>query len=339
MKKIFVCAAFAVLFGASVFAETNVSFTNKVTSDVVEVTIPNEGDTSAKFAGVKEKVTVEVTSEKVNASVAGAFVYSGSEESQQVAWSGEADWYVEYSPIDLLTVFWSDDIMTDGSYLPVVDDNVVVGNLGSDFGLLVKPVSGLRITGGMDFTSVFAGSDVHVDLNFGADYNIKDYVTVGLGFRDVAGKDDFSFGGFASVTAVKDLVVNIGGAYNSEAPTIFGDTAAIAGNLLTLGASYSFQDLSLGFDFATNFGVDFAYDIATAASVSYTINTVTLGLAGGTAMDFESVDVLKLPFVFAANPSVSVALGNHTLSVGVNVVNVNKVETVLTFPVMWKFAF
>ncbi len=339
MKKIFVAAACAVLFGASVFAETNVSFTNKLSSSVVNVTIPESGDTTCEFAGVKEKVSVEVTSDKVNASVEGAFLYTGSEESQQVAWGGEADWYVEFSPINMLTIFWSDDILTDGSYLPVVDDNVATGNMGSDFGLLVKPVTGLRLTAGMNFTSIFTGSDAHVNLNFAADYNLKDYVIFGASFRDVAGKDDFSCGGYVSVTAVKDLVVNLGGTYNGEAPTIFGDTAAIKGNLLTLGASYSWNALSLGYDFATNFGVDLAYDLYSAAYVSYDIDPVTLTLAGGIATDFESVELLKFPFAFAVSPSVAVKVANHTFSAGVDIVNVNKVSTTLSFPVSWKYAF
>lgn len=68
MKKIFaiVCAAF-VASAAFAIDGVKVSYKNKLSSDIVNITTGDDGETS--FAGIKDKSSVDFKSEKVDAGI------------------------------------------------------------------------------------------------------------------------------------------------------------------------------------------------------------------------------------------------------------------------------
>lgn len=333
MKKTLL--AFAVMAVATLgFAdEAKVSFYNKVSSDIVGITIPKDGETTAEFAGIKDTVKAEFTSDKVDAAVKMSFKFKTQENSDDSVYAGlfglsVDDYYLEFRPVDMFTVGWHDTISTDGSYLPIEDDNLSNGNLGSDFVGVIRPIKGLRIAAGLDFDSLFGKKDDDSNkgpkLNFGADYTAEAF-SVGATLRNPI--NNLGFGVYGSLSAVENLWADAGFSYNDS----FKD---VSGNILSLGATYDVGICSLAFDFATNFGnEDSVEDLYVGLSAGFGVtDALTLTATTQAQFDFntsDSQDVL-------VEGSAEYVVGNNTFSAAVDV-EFTAAATAVSFPVYWKY--
>lgn len=186
MKKI-AFAAVALLFGISAFAEVKYQFYNKVFSDTLTVrhvaakhngadgapvtgfaydSLDNSeiGDEKAhnnfECLGVSNRVYAEIKTDKTDAMVKATFTFNdySNDSDYGLKWTGYVDdWYVEYRPWDFLTAGFHDNIYMQGSYLPIYDDNLYSGNIGSEGVTVVfRPTAlknALRIAATVPFTT------------------------------------------------------------------------------------------------------------------------------------------------------------------------------------------
>jgi len=313
-KKGIAVAVAALTLGASAaFAE--VSFTNILKSDLVQLTFREEGAPSPVdvfFGGITERIEAEYLSDKLNFGADGEltldaqpgpkYIYNGGngihEDSffkfMDLKWT-DLDFYLEFSPWNFLTIFLSDDIYTPGSYLPVVGFHMASGNLGSDLGVLIKPINGLRIGLGLDVISYFGGDpatdeDVWLapqkisaylpKVNIGVDYTYKNMWSVGLVGRDILNWGDLnnidnacnaSIGLFGSFTGFEGWALYSGVMFNNnydwywdvndQYPNAniigFIDEYRVEGPLLfDFGLSCWNDKISVDFDLSTNFAMD-----------------------------------------------------------------------------------
>lgn len=254
------------------FADVEFSFKNELSSDIVNITsVKDENDavsTATSFAGIRNKTVVDFKSEKVDAGLDIRFWFLPVDSQKTVGGNLEDytfveffgydvhDYYIEYRPFNILTFGFHDTINTNGSYLPVWDDNVSTGNLGSDFVVCLRPIEGLRIATGIDFISTIGvdENDNSYNQNFiwnsGIDYTMEDVFSVGFTARDVL-SDDRAFGFYGSLDMVDGLSMTAGFGINAEEVGEY----EVSGNVLTFGATYENEDsnMAFGLDFATNF--------------------------------------------------------------------------------------
>lgn len=299
-KKVVAVAVAALTLGVSAaFAE--VSFTNKVKSGIVDLTFKGEDGVDVFFSGISERIEAEYTSDKLNFGADGEltldaqpgpmYIYSDVDEFYKfmdLKWT-DLDFYFEYSPWNFLTLFLSDDIYTPGSYLPVVGFHMGSGNLGSDLGVMVKPINGLRITAGLDVISYFGGNpdkdhdvwltDELIDaflpkINVGVDYTYKNIWSAGLVGRDIlnwAEPANASIGLFGSFTGFDGWALYSGVMFNhnydwywdvnNQYPNAniigFINEYRVEGLILfDLGLSCWNDKISVDFDISTNFGMN-----------------------------------------------------------------------------------
>jgi len=320
MKKIVLSVVAALAFGGIAFSqEANVSFENKISSDVVNI---SEGKT--EFAGIKEQVTAEIETERVDTGV--SFITSLEKDNNDNF--GLTDYeldkaYVEFRPIDILSLDFNRKVFTEGSYLPIADDNVGNGNLTSDFSVVLRPIENLSVAAGIRLPSVFADADNKIDLDAGVDYK-NDLFSVGATIRSPV--NNLGFGVFGSLKLIENLAVNLGFAYND-------DFCDVAGNLITLGATYEIGIFAIGFDFVTNFGKD-GNDLYTALCVEAGVTDSLIVEAQATLnMDFEDTSATET----IAELGTAYVTGNHKLRAGVAV---DITDTVgFSFPVYYKYSF
>lgn len=347
MKKIFAVAVAAATLAGAVFAqesESSLSFFNKVSSDIV--TIDLTGD-STGFAGITERMNAEYKSEKVDFSVDlrvnlddytkvgsdGKPTFDGFKfSSVDGNW---ADGYIEFRPIKMITLYLHNSINTPGAYLPVEDDNIAAGNIGSDAGVCFRPIDGLRIAAGADVVQYIIGTANAPDFNVGADYAFGNIGAVGFAVRGIT--SDLAIGGFFSLSAVENLKVNVGYSWYKNGGS-FKDVAG--SNLINLGVSYGINALSLGFDFVTNLmpKTDGVQDIYTGLNVGYNV-TEALGLSLTAKFQFDVVsehDNAKAHSDIYVGPSISYTVGHNSFSAGVDL-NFNAKNTI-AFPVSWKWS-
>lgn len=337
MKKIFaiVCAAF-VASTAFAIDGVKVSYKNKLSSDIVNITTGDDGETS--FAGIKDKSSVDFKSEKVDAGI--TVIVSAEKSGDKFVQSTSVDdWFIEFRPINILTLGISDLIYTNGSYLPIKDDNIANGNLGSDYVMVLRPISGLRIAAGID-NPVILAENSKLDLNFGVDYT-ADIFSLGATFRNVA--NDFGFGAYASFAGLKSFEFTTGYTYNAE--DTFCD---VGGNIFNLGISFGKDALSVAADLVTNFGADeealASLDLYTGLSVGYDI-TDSFG-ASATVTYKTEFDENIVSNVISVEPDVTFAINkNNEIGAGVNftfetkgVKDSTNTTTSISFPVYWKFS-
>ena len=336
-KKVVAGLAALSLAGVS-FAEVELSFSNKVSSDIVNIESAKQDDdsivTTYGFAGVENNTVVEFVSDKVDAALDISFFMntidstnSNGEDYTYVKFFGDEaavyvgylinDYYIEYRPFEVLTFGFHDTINTDGSYLPVWDDNAATGNLGSDFVVCLRPITGLRIASGFDFVSSI-GADKNEPynnfiLNFGIDYTLEDTFSIGFTARNVL-VDERSFGIYGSFGGIDGLNLTAGFGINDEGVGEY----EVAGNVLMLGASYDYddKDMAFAFDFATNFtNEDSDADLYLGATWNWGFTDdweCGLELLGG--WDFNTDPAAG---TFRVHPSATWSHGIHSVEAGV----------------------
>ncbi len=346
-KKIIV-ALFAGLFTISAFAQT-ISFSNKVSSDVVEIGITEDG-TSVDFAGIKNYTTAEYTSKKLNIGLKMSFWAFNGEDTvlnktypylavgqkgnvYGIGWNAD-DYWIEFRPVELVGIGFHKAYNVAGSYLPVEDSEIDASNIGSDFGVFIRPIENLTFGAGLDFVSVFGGyDDYHANpyLNTGVEYVMDDVFGFGVSFRNFI-NDSRSIGIYASFMAIDNIVINAGFTLN-------GEFADVSGNLISVGFMFEKDELAINADLVFDVDADdhAGLDFYTGAEVSYQISApLTIGVVGTFKNDFEYEDGVGEHVVFGINPYVNYRVNKHNvLSAGINIEIAD--DTAITLPVYWKY--
>lgn len=302
-KTLLCCAAAAAVAGIS-FAQDNegrhyeVSFSNELSTDCVTSVKAKddadyEKDTGSAFAGFVEKAEAEFKSEKLDLGGSIEYTFSPVKGPEAILKDEDVDgynfelsdysYYIEFRPVQRVTLGWHDDVRTPGAYLPVWDDDLTLGNMTTEDGLaiIVRPVDGMRLCFGMDQSKFGLKDDDDDDngdetkakpiINFGADYNYNNLVHAGFAVKNVAASSAYNedeeaweerqlgIGVFAKVTPVEGLELYLGYSHNDYDGIGFGlvdplERFTLQGqNVATLGATYEAGNLSLGFDAAFNF--------------------------------------------------------------------------------------
>jgi len=322
MKKMVLGAVAALTLAGAAFAgEVTVEFENKISSDVVTIK-----DGNSEFAGIKEQVTAELSTEKVDVGVSLITYFNKDDNDNFGLTEYEFDKaYVELKPVDWLGITFNRKVFTEGSYLTIWDDNIANGDIGSNLGLFVRPVENLTIGAGVNVPSVFANeAENKFDFTAGVDYT-TDVFSVGVTLRNPV--NNLGFGIFGSYKGVEGLTVNVGFAYNDE-------FAEHKGNLITLGAVYEFSIFALALDHVTTLGKENSYMysalcLETAVTENWIIETqltTNLNLSDSKAAEF-------IPELGAAYVN-----GNHKIRAGVAVTIADETAAV-SFPVYYKYSF
>lgn len=320
MKKTFTIIMTSLSLAAAVFAqEAAISFENTISSDVVSV---SEGD--SEFAGITEQITAEFESEKLDAGISLITEFNKNEDNHFGLTAYEIDTaYVEFKPVDILGIAFNREIFTAGSYLPVADDNVGNGNIGSDLSLILRPSENLSVAAGLKIPSVFADTEEKVDLDAGIDYT-TDLFSVGATLRSPV--NNLGFGVFGSYTGIDNLTLNLGFSYND-------DFCDVAGNLLTLGAAYEVSIFTIGFDFVSNFGND-GNDLYTALALEAGItDNIIVETQAALNMDFEDSKATQV----IAEVGGAYVIGDHKIRVGIAIDFSDSIG--FSFPVYYKYSF
>ena len=174
--------------------------------------------------------------------------------------------YVNFRPFDWLNViggnkfFWK--WTTSGAYLGAIDDYLVHGKLADDNGAgVVLNFTSKEKDFGVTVAGAF-GSISRLDLNFGAQFFLKDAFVVGVTAQDVTEKS-FSLGGYFGLNLVKNLLFNVGYTYNNVDATYIQATQ----NLIQASTGYKFEDIGLELygDFLIGLNNRSSYNAATDA--------------------------------------------------------------------------
>ena len=348
-KKIFlVLTSLAIAFSA--FA-SDVTFSNKVYSDVVELGISEDG-VSSDFAGIKNITAATLSTPKLDMGLKMNFwAYNGEDEvagkeypyfalgqKENLKSAGWAvtDYWTEVRPIDVLGIGFHRAYMVAGSYLPVEDDEISTGNIGSDLGVFIRPVENLTIGSGLDFVSVFGGyKDAHAYplMNVGIEYLQKDSFGFGISFRNFI-NGSRSIGAYFSFMGVKGLVINAGFTYN-------GQFAGVSGDLLSAGVMFENDSFGINGDLVIDIddGKNDGYDLYSGVEFTYNITKpLVLGAVGTLKADFnyDKSAYVGLHPVVGTNAYVKYLVNkHHVLSAGVNIEFAD--ATTITLPVYWLY--
>lgn len=254
MKKLILTSIFA-LACTSVFAEFSYRFYNKLSTDTMTIRHvdddylrtgidfkknKNHSYTDADFLGVNNRVYAEVKTDKTDAMVKATIGFGDftGDNDYGFKWTGNIDdWYVEYRPWNFFTLGFHDSIYMDGSYLPIYDDNLYSGNIGSEGVTVVYSPSALngalRIAATVPFTDkgnwLFADEDDAgvdddtFDVGIGAIYTVELF-QVGATFQDIFDNDERRFGVYVNLPSFLGLVKNLtvgGGFAHSEGDFVY----------------------------------------------------------------------------------------------------------------------
>ena len=254
--------AFAAFGSAS--ADEGLSFTNEISTDTYYMGdvrhFTNTGDDNDyhRFPGITEKMTAEYLGDRVDAKVELSFTFYGYNnnaydsdrlryEKRSIVGLSDIDFdgYIKFRPIEILQLAINAREYASGSYFPILDKKIGLGNYTGGFGLLIKPMEGLSIGAGVTLGTIlfsdfddddyyyYAGDYTDYDpdkiyLNFGAEYAFEGIGSFALTFNNVV--NNFGFGAYAKVTAVNALDIYTGISFQKK------QGAFIAGNPLTLRA-------------------------------------------------------------------------------------------------------
>lgn len=332
MKKIISTLVAAVMFTASIFAGSGeFTFTNELSSDIVYI---KKGE-NTRFAGIEDRVATEFKTAEFDAGIDVSMFFDYDDGSDKYGYIDDYyfnDWYIEFRPFSFLTVAFHDVVETPGSYLPVADLNMPMGNIGSDVLLVWRPIGGLRIGTGFDLTAYFGSesSGKMPLINLGVDYAYGSLFTVGATFRGICeDKDDFGFGLYGSYTGIKGLSTTLGFGYNEEVPELY-----LRGNILSFGIAYKKDALSCAADLTTDFGKGSGASIYTGAKIAYdVIEPLNLSLKGQYTADFHGY------YIATINPAMTYTYKRHAFSAGFATYLYKGESPIFAFPVSWKYSF
>ena len=275
MKKLAKIAALATaaMVAGSVFAD--ITFESKTKWTTVGGTFGG----SVAPGGITNYTKVNILTDKIDAGVklvgtSSDYVvvpYENDDDTfggyQFYGWTpSTTSCYIEYRPIEQLTIGLNDGIFLTGSYLPVYDDVLNSGNMGGNFALTVRPVKGFRIAAAVDSAKV--GANGYADVNFGADYNAGAWA-IGAAWQDAfntAGDGITRIAVAGSFNMIPNTAINAGYA-------TYDDSIITGKNIITLGViNTSVKNLLVLFDYAMSTEKCTAADFQAESYIQYTIN-------------------------------------------------------------------
>lgn len=366
---------FVIALGISFVAYAQeINFTNSLSSDIVSIDKIFEDETS--FAGIVEDAAVEITSEKFDAGFeieVSLGTGSGNEVSLtdhlNLAWT-YLDYHLEFRPIEILTIAFHNDLWTEGSYLPLWDDNthsggnVPAGGLGSSgVTLMVAPIEGLRISATTPIKALEEGKEGNFfngsgddgenekfNIGFGADYTFEELFSIGAKVGDVIDSDKIFFGVFGTVQPFQseDLIIRAGFSHYNDIAEMesidYSENVTITGkNVYNLVVEFNAENFSIVAEMLGDTSVDnedddeTPYDMYIGASFSYSINeNLSIALGGQCFFDFANDENAKPLFGLA--PSISYALKNHEFSAGAAIEFCDG-NVYAKFPLSWTCSF
>lgn len=373
MKKIALALA-AITFSASAFA-ADVSFYNKVYEDDPfyahtdkKYTEDHKNDSATDFPVLKDEMSVEYKSEHVDAAITAVVGLDDFDERHFGIDGYIDDWYVEYRLFQPVTLGLHDNIYMDGSALPVYDDNISGGNIGSDgFTVVYRPSfldNKLRLSATLPFNFTKDDFDEenpnwlktkdsdddtkYVDFGLGAIYD-NELFQIGVTVRDILDSDERVFGSYISFPDIFGKVEGLtvgGGITHTERKGFSGDDysaeelddagfddltwfGGVTGeNLVSANLTFEKEDLPVSFaaDFLYNLGEKFcgaqddgseifAWDLYTAASLTFAINDQFSAYVGGKLLvdtkNDSKVQKDKAENVYGVNLGVDFQLDDH----------------------------
>lgn len=192
----------------------------------------------SSVANVSERLQLEYSSEKIDGRLRLEFNANNkiNGKNAPVRLRG----FARFTPVEQIQFAAGNDFFTkygvSAAYLAAADDTYSSGKMAE---------SGLAFTAKFNtfkFVANWAG-DSQVDnldklgLNFGADFVIPDTVKIGTTFKNIT-SDDRTFGIFAGLGSVENLVLNAGYIYNAN--DVFP-----AKHALQVSAAYTFKDAGI----------------------------------------------------------------------------------------------
>ena len=341
MKKVFAAAMAAIAFSASAFAE--LSFTNKVYSDNDAFFVHDDSSSEdyTFFPDVKEKMDVEYTSDRVDFGVAG-IVHIGNTESHPKITGEIDDFYVEFRPIEQITLALHDKICADGSTLAIYDDNLNYADIGSHgFTFVYRPDAfnkGLRVALTVPFEWFL--DDVDSDslalnnwtgagpFEFGLGFIFThDLFQFGFTAQNIADNDSralgVSFAAYNLFGAVEGLNLTVGYGH-SEGEAAGADdlielnpfkAGIVDSDVLNAGITFENDVFNAGAEIVTNFkdayfAVNVGFGITEVVSFGITGKFITCGANSGDIPTAEEMFVLIEPALeFAVNEQNTIGIG------------------------------
>lgn len=352
MKKLITLVLCSALLSGFAFGqeETDFSleFSNELGTEIVEIT-----DDDSTFPGFYDFMKVGFDSEKVWAGVEakGCFTTDSNGDPYSLSYNiDKFDWWIGFRPLNILELSYSENYSTDGAYLPVEDDYLVNGCLGSDgFTVAVKPIENLMLSVtapfGLDDENIFKfeqaddeedpDSDTttkYFNFGFGAEYALNEKLKFSTTLKNVCNSDDIGFGVFAFASPVEGLALNCGYAYRSEGLCdVEGD------NLYLFAAQYSNDKLAVAADFLSSHdglytAADFCFNVTDLLTpgAQFTLNKV---FDEDDYDDGEKWNLVMKPYlVLNINE-------NNEVKIEVDISVSDDGYESTTFPVYWKYYF
>ena len=386
MKKIF-AGAFAVAAVCGIaFADVHVNFYNKLYSeDPVVVHHKNyekdKYETDVYFPGIKEQMYADIKTDRVDVGVKGTLSLNHYEFDDENLFGikhdhffikGEIDdWWVEFRPFSKATLGLHDTIWADGSYLPIWDDNVTAGNIGSDgFTFIFKPIEQLRlaatIPSGMDYDTAVnwlndsAEDEEHENFhNFhfgmGAIFDV-DMFQVSANIQGIPCSGGRQFGTFINMPGIFGIVkeLSIGAGFThawgndwgqNQLSGLIADAGLRYENLMNVYVTYDAGSFGLSAEIAFNFDFDDVnyfggngYDFYTAVAVSFGLmDKLTATATGKLLYDFADSSKKGLGLGTGASFAIDYEVNKRNM-IGAEV-DFNLVDDYWDFavPVYWKY--
>lgn len=322
MKKVFGLLS-AFVLGTTVSAveiRGTASFSNEVIVEPLHGWNFEKSDDLARFGGVLNRTTAKYDSSLLKVGVDAflslrlSYEFDDDNKNLELSWNDlrtgfmtdkrrATDFYIEFTPIDMISIGFHDELFTEGAYMPVADVNLVAGNYSTDaISVLFRPpVPGLTVGIGFDNFAVWTDDKDIVDfgLAIGADFT-TDIFSAGASIRHIGKDKGFQLGAFGSFKGIENLVVNAGftftdndegdaglgavdfsykeidGRIGYDGRVIFNGLVGIFGKaILSAGVSYDLSSLvGLKAEAAADFAFDFGFKDA------YSIYDMYLGLGG-----------------------------------------------------------
>ncbi len=378
MKKI-IASLVAIAIASSVaFAEVKFSFYNKLYEDgTIAYHSDAADDTYTDFPAIKERMYFEVLTDRVDAMVKATVALDDYDYKHFGLQGSLDDWYIEFRPIEILTLGMHTGIFSDGSYLPIYDDNLYAGNIGSDgFTVTLRPAKDqdLRISLTAPFS--FDGSDDAADVNWlngkeedGEDeeFNIgigaiygQDLFQIGLSLQDVIDSDERQFGAYVNLPTLfglsESLTLGAGFAHTwADYATAFKDLTYFGGlgyeNLLSAYATFDLDKVSFAAELLYNLGgnddvfldddgVFIGYDFYSALSVSFGLaDALTATAKGKILTDSTSSSKGGQETAFAAAFALDYDINdNNTVGVEFDFDTCDS-DWAIAVPLYWKYHF
>lgn len=202
-----------------------------------------ERDESDEFessvANVSERLQLDYSSEKIDGRIRLEFNAKQLDGKNALV---RLRGFARFTPVEQVQFAAGNDFFTkygvSAAYLAAADDTYSSGKMAE---------SGLAFTAKFNtfkFVANWAGNSQadnfdKLGLNFGADFVIPDTVKIGTTLKNIT-SDDRTFGIFAGLGSVENLVLNAGYIYNYNANDIFP-----AKHALQASAAYTFKDAGI----------------------------------------------------------------------------------------------